>query len=330
MPDANSLFQFGDGKRSSRAAKTAEWRVDRLIAEVAERQHGLVARRQLREHGIGRGSIDGRIERGQLHAVHRGVYAVGHRVLSRKARWMAAVLACGSNSALSHRSAGELWGFLPRFSTLPEVTRTHGWRAPAGLVVHQALLRRDEIALIDGIPLTSMPRTLFDLAAVLTKRQLERALNEVEVRQLTDRLSIPDLLARYPRRHGTATLRALLASDTPGGVTDRELEECFVAFLDAYELPRPYFNADLMLRGRHFKIDCLWRQERLAVELDGRATHGTRKAFESDRERDRILLVEGWRSMRITWRQLHDDASTLAADLRQLLRDRSRPPNLQP
>ena len=233
---------------------------------------------------------------------------------------MAAVLACGSNSALSHRSAGELWDFLPRFSTLPEVTRTHGWRAPAGLVVHQALLRSDEIALVDGIPLTSVSRTLLDLAAVLTRRQLERALNEVEVRQLTDRLSIPDLLARYPRRHGAATLRALLASDAPRGVTDRELEERFVAFIDAHGLPRPYLNAYLHLRGRHFKVDCLWREERLVVELDGRATHGTRKAFEGDRERDRILLVEGWRVMRVTWRQLHDDALELAADLREVLR----------
>jgi very-short-patch-repair endonuclease len=323
------LFQrFDIVRASSRGAANSLWGADRLIAEVAEQQHGLIARRQLRERGIGRGGIEARVERGQLHAVHRGVYAVGHRVLSRRARWMAAVLACGPDSVLSHRSAGELWGFLPRFSTLLEVTRARGWRAPVGLIAHQAPLRSDEVGLIDGIPVTSVPRTLFDLAGVLTRRQLERALNEVEVRQLTDRLSIPDLLARYPHKRGAAKLRELLASDEPGGVTDEELEERFVAFLDAHGLPRPRFNAYLALRGRHFKVDCLWRDARLAVELDGRATHGTKKASESDRERDRILLVEGWQSMRITWRQLHDDAPALAVDLRQLLRDRRLPPNL--
>lgn len=167
--------------------------------------------------------------------------------------------------------------------------------------------------------MTSVSRTLFDLAAVLVRRQLERAMSEAEVRQLTDRLSLSDLMDRYPRRRGSANLRALLAAKTPGGITRNEFEERFVALLDAQGLPRPRLNATLALRGRFFEVDCLWRKQRLIVELDGRAVHRTDQAFESDRQRDRVLLAEGWRFTRVTWRQLRDEPSAVAADLRAAL-----------
>jgi very-short-patch-repair endonuclease len=176
--------------------------------------------------------------------------------------------------------------------------------------------------------ITSMPRTLLDLAAVLPKRQLERALHEAEVRRLTDRLSLPTLLERYPRRRGAANLRALLEAKTPPGITQNDLEELFVEFLDAHRLPRPLLNATLPIRGRMLKPDCMWPGERLIVELDGRAVHGTERAFEGDRQRDRILLAEGWQSTRVTWRQLHGEPAAIAADLRQLLRHRGGPPTL--
>ena len=164
-----------------------------------------------------------------------------------------------------------------------------------------------------------MARTQFDLAAVLSKRALERALHETEVRQLTDRLSLWDLLERYPRRRGAANLRALLAAKTPPGITQTELEELFVEFLDEHGLPRPLLNATLPVRGRLLKPDCMWPEQRLLAELDGRAAHGTERAFETDRQRDRVLLVEGWRSTRITWRQLRNERREIAADLRALL-----------
>lgn len=175
--------------------------------------------------------------------------------------------------------------------------------------------------MVDGIPVTTVPRTILDLAAVVSRRQLERAFDEVEVKGLTDRLSIPDLLARYPRRRGSAVLRALLDDDAVMcGITKNELEERFVALLDSHGLPRPRFNADVAVNGRFFSADGLWQQERLIVELDGRAVHGTRQAFEADRERDRLLLADGWRVMRVTWRQLRDDETRIAADLRTALR----------
>jgi very-short-patch-repair endonuclease len=233
---------------------------------------------------------------------------------------MAAVLACGSDAVLSYKSAAQLWGLRNGSSRAIDVTRASGWRAPDGIVVHRVALPEDEQTAVDGIPVTTVPRTILDLAAVASRRQMERALNEIEVRGLTDRLSIPDLLARYPRRRGTAVLRDLLGEGAEaGGVTRNDFEEAFVPLLDSHGLPRPRFNADVAVAGRFFSADCLWRRERLIVELDSRAVHGTRKAFESDRERDRLLMVDGWRVMRITWRQLRDQRASIASDLRKAL-----------
>ena len=133
---------------------------------------------------------------------------------------------------------------------------------------------------------------------------------------MTDRLSLPQLLARHPGRRGAVNLRSILAAGRPAGITRNGFEESFVAFLDANQLPRPRFNATLSLRGRFFEVDCLWEQQRLIAELDGGAAHATNRAFEVDRKRDRVLLAEGWRSVRITWRQLQDEPGEIAADLR--------------
>jgi predicted transcriptional regulator of viral defense system len=313
MPDERCVFHSWAEKRSAHPD------LDRRVAELAERQHGVVARRQLFASGLGRGAIDARLKRGQLYAVHRGVYSVGHRLLSREGKWMAAVLACGDEAVLSHRSAGELWRIVSPRQGWPEVTRSTAHRVRVGIVIHRGTLAPDEVDVVDGIPVTSVHRTIFDLAAASRRRDVERAMREAEVRGLTDRLSFPDLLERHPGARGAATIRELVASKDPGGVTRNEFEEGFVAFLDIHGLPRPAFNAPLAVRGRFFVIDALWRDRRLAVELDGRATHGTAAAFESDRERDRILQTEGWRTARITWRQLNDDSQALAADLRRLL-----------
>jgi len=233
---------------------------------------------------------------------------------------MAATLALGPGTTLSHRSAAELWGVAKRSSRPIEVTRSANARHRSRIVVHQSHLPDDERAAVDGIPVTTVSRTILDLAAVVSKRQVERALNEVEVRQLTDRLSVPDLLERYPRRRGSAVLRSLLADEALlSGVTRNDLEEGFASLIDEYGLPRPRFNADLAVGGRFICADCLWMEQRLIVELDGRAVHRTAKAFEDDRERDRVLLVEGWRVIRVTWRQLRDRRAEIATDLRRAL-----------
>ncbi|HEX8688766.1 MAG TPA: DUF559 domain-containing protein [Solirubrobacterales bacterium] len=231
---------------------------------------------------------------------------------------MAAVLASGPGAMLSHRSAARLWRLIPLRQSAVEVTRPRNGRPRAGIVVHRSHVPADERTVLNGIPVTTVPRTILDLAAVATRREVERAFNEVEVRQLTDRLSIPDLLARHRGRRGTGVLRAMLGDRTAfSGVTRNDFEERFARFVDDHGLPRPRFNADLAVGGRFFVVDCLWAEQRLVVELDGRVAHGTRQAFEADRERDRLLQAAGWRVVRITWRQLEKTA--VAADLRRLL-----------
>ncbi len=294
--------------------------MDRAIAALAGRQHGVVSRGQLLEGGIGTGAIEGRLMRGQLHRVHRAVYAVGHRLLSTEGRWMAAVLAGGRGTVLSHRSAAAAWQLLPRSTAIVDVTRPRGWRTREAIRLHCSAVPQDERTWIDGVPVTSVSRTLLDLAAVLSKRQLAQALNEAEVLGLTDSLSIPGLLRRYPRRHGSAALRTLLESESVArGITRSELEERFVDLLAAHDLPPPRLNATVAVGGRFLELDCFWPDRRLAIELDGRAAHGTARAFERDRARDRLLIAAGWRVVRLTWRQVSDDAPAVVADLRRLL-----------
>jgi hypothetical protein len=243
---------------------------DQGIAMLAEGQHGVVARRQLVELGLTDAKIKGRIAKGQLHVVHRGVYAVGHRLLSPRGRWMAAVLFGGPGAVLSHQSAAELWGIAPRRNRAIDVTRRRGWRASPGIVVHRNSISADEIETVAGMPCTCIPRTSLDLAGSASRVELERAINQVEVRRLTHSLSVYDLLERYPRRRGAPILRALLDHRAEArGITRSRLEERFAAILTRSDLPCPRLNASIAIRGRFFEVDCLWRAQRVIVELDG-------------------------------------------------------------
>jgi len=290
------------------------------MAALAGRQHGIVARRQLAALGMSREAIATRLGRRHLHEVHRGIYIVGVRRITQRGCWMAAVLAAGEGAVLSHRSAARLWGVLPLAAEWIDVAVPGKRIRRQGIVNRRSEVADDEQTVVDGIPVTSVFRTIFDLAAVVDKRTLERALHEAEVRELRDRVSLPTLLERYPRRRGSRNLSALLESQEPVGWTRNDFEEAFLALVDAYGLPRPRMNAALALRGRFFEIDALWEEQWIAVELDSRGVHGTRKRFETDRQRDRILLAEGWRTMRVTWRQLQEEPDEVVADLCLLLR----------
>ncbi|HEU0024588.1 MAG TPA: DUF559 domain-containing protein [Thermoleophilaceae bacterium] len=165
-----------------------------------------------------------------------------------------------------------------------------------------------------------MPRTLLDLAAVLRAPQLEQAIEQAEMLRLTDPLSLRDMLARYPGRRGVLALRRILQEGRIGAtVTRSELEARFREFVEHAGLPRPEVNVRLQLAGEWIEVDCLWRSQRVVVELDCRAVHATNAAFERDRARDRRLQAAGWRPVRVTWRQLARDAHAVEADLRVLL-----------
>jgi hypothetical protein len=170
------------------------------------------------------------------------------------------------------------------------------------------------------VPVTTAERTLVDLSAVVSTARLRRALHEAELLRLVDFVVLDELLDRHRGRSGIAQLRALRTNARLGTtVTRSELEQRFLELVERHGLPVPQHNAGLWLGDRRFEVDCLWAEQRLVAELDGHAAHGTRRAFEADRERDRLLQVHGWRVIRVTWRHLHEHARALEADLRLLL-----------
>jgi very-short-patch-repair endonuclease len=203
---------------------------------------------------------------------------------------------------------------------LSEVTVARKVRSRPDVQIHCSDLPSDEVTEHDGIPVTSVPRTLLDLAAVLTPAQVERAMNEAEIKRLGDALSLDDLLRRYPGRRGTRAIMAILHAARAGATRTRsDLEEAFIGFLESNRLPRPETNVWVRAGARWFEVDCLWRDQGVIAELDGRAVHHTAAAFERDRARDRALSVARWRPIRITWRHLHQGAESLEADLRSML-----------
>jgi hypothetical protein len=271
--------------RGKRASRSVVSELDAHLAALAERQHGVVARWQITSHAAGdrrlvrrlSRQLDPRLAASRPHAVHRGIYAVGHPLLTPHGRFMAGVLAAGPDGVLSHRSAATLWRLLPPTSGAIEVSRPTHARRRRGIVLRAAAVPMDERDVADGIPVTSVSRTILDLAAVVREGELERALNEMEVRGLRGRHSIPEMLGRHPGRRGAAALRRLLDGGR-GGSTRSELEERFLAIVDAGGLPRPRLNRELSIAGRFMRPDFTWAEHRLIVETDGSAAGRQRRA----------------------------------------------------
>jgi very-short-patch-repair endonuclease len=291
--------------------------VEEAIAALAARQHGVVSHAQLADLGVGDGAIKHRVALGRLQPLHRGVYAVGHRALRSEAWWLAAVLAAGPGAALSYRSAAELWGMRNGSRARIDVSVPRHRRSTARLEVHVVEMQDDEVTVEHGVPVTTPARTLLDLAAIVSPQHLKAAFDEAEVRRLTSPTSLDALVARYPGRRGTRAMTRVLARHraTGAAIPTSILERRLLTLLDAHRLPRPHINR----RSDHGELDATWHEQRLIVECDGFATHGTREAFERDRARDRELVVAGWRVVRITWRQLRDDGETVARQLAALL-----------
>jgi very-short-patch-repair endonuclease len=160
---------------------------------------------------------------------------------------------------------------------------------------------------------TTVPRTVFDLAGTLPIDQLEQIFNEAEIQRRTDPLSLPDLIARYPRHKGVPAARQILKSEP--ALIRKELEARFRRVIRKSNLPLPRFN--YVVCG--YECDAVWPDHRMIVELDSRAIHGTKAAFGRDRERDRILQAARWRVVRLTWRQIERDLEAVLADLRKML-----------
>ncbi len=288
---------------------------------MAERQYGVVSRSQLLAIGLKESAIDRRIRAGRLHPLYPAVFRVGHRLIQREGRWMGAVLASGSGAVLSHWSAAALWGIRPNSRTRIDVTVPHSTRSSDPIGRHVSLARDDEQTVKEGIPVTTVPRTIFDLAATEPLDVVKAMLREAEFLELHDRLSLWDLVERYPGRRGIRKVKAALEAlkDEPLDERKSRLEHRFVPFLRRHSLPRPRFNDWIILGDKRLQVDCLWADQRQIVELDGWQGHKTRTAFREDRARDRRLRVAGYGVTRLTWNQLDDEPESVAADLRFLL-----------
>jgi very-short-patch-repair endonuclease len=250
-----------------------------------------------------------------LHRVHRGVYAVGHPVLTVNGRRMAAVLAAGPGAVLSHASAAALWEIRPSAAARIDVSvRTSGGRAKRpGLRIHRArTLRTEEITEHQGIRVTTPARSLLDLAATLPRRALERALDEAEIRDLYDLTSLDAMARTHAGERGARALAEALAQDGDLTLTDSELEEVMVTLCDQHGLERPAPRR--WVAG--LRVDFLFAAARLVIETDSWTYHRTRRAFERDRERDAILARAGYRTLRFTHRQLTRRPAEVAETIR--------------
>jgi Protein of unknown function (DUF559)/Transcriptional regulator, AbiEi antitoxin len=296
--------------------------IDRAIAAVAERQHGVIALHQLVELGLSERAVRLRVATGRLHRIHRGVYAVGHASLSARGRWMSAVLACGAGAVLSHRSAAALNHLRPSSSpSIEVVVPRRRSSSPKGIVVRcRSNLTPPDATVVDRIPCTSVAQTLLDLAALLSDDDLERACDRAEQLRLFDLGTLEDVLARTPCARGAGRLRRVLAGLAPrGALTRSEIERLFLALCRDFGLPMPLVNGWIQLDGFGFEPDFLWPKQRLIVETDGGAVHRTRRAFEDDRRRDQLLAVAGYRTLRFTWRQVTDEPERVAFTIKTVL-----------
>jgi predicted transcriptional regulator of viral defense system len=296
---------------------------DAAIAALAELQHGVVTRVQLLDLGLSSSAIHRRVIAGRLHVLHPGVYAVGDLALPRLGHLAAAVHASGRDAVASHRSAAALHG-LRAYEGRPEITARPGTRKHCGIEIRRGALAADEVAVVQRIPVTTVARTLLDLGAI-SDDLVVRAVRQAEFLRVFDLAEVSRLLDRYPRRRGTARLRAAIRAAVDSDLRTRsEMEITFHALVLDADLPWPEVNGTVALNEITLEADAVWRDARLIVELDGRQAHATRHAFEADRERDRLAALEGWLVVRITWRQLNEHPARLVRDLRRLLDQRRR------
>jgi very-short-patch-repair endonuclease len=293
---------------------------DALVRELAAAQHWVVTREQLRALGLGSDSIRHRVKTGRLHPVHRGVYAVARPALGQKERWLAAVLACGDEALLSHRSAAALWG-LVRGSTehdVEVVTPDAVLRGRPGIRVHRrADLGAEHRCEVDCIPVTDPISTLVDLASCAPEWQVEQAINAADRLGLVDAGTLRATVPGLAPRPGKACIRRLAGCDA---LTDTGLERKFLAIVRTADLPSP--RTQVMVSG--YRVDFYWPDLRLVVEADGWRYHRTPGEQATDQRRDQAHARGGLTTLRFSEDQIRYEPRavqrTLTAVFRRILK----------
>ncbi len=284
---------------------------------IAQRQYGVISLEQLLACGLSYKQVERLVEKGHLHRLHRGVYAVGHRRLISHAHLIAALLAAGPRSFLSHRTAAAVWGLRQLAVRAIEVTSPTG-RGRTGLTIHRASTdpHPDDLCTRNGLRISSFPRLLVELAPRESAAELDRLITEAVRRGILRPDKVEEALERHARRPGSARLRHALAAYRPKPDRTSELERAFDALLARHpDIPPPLANVRIGI----WEIDCYWPEQRVALELDGRPYHVAIADLEKDRYKDAKLLGMGIRPLRITDRRLESDPLGALGDLRVLL-----------
>jgi very-short-patch-repair endonuclease len=286
--------------------------VEEICDRLASVSHGVVTRRELLAAGLTRREIAARLARGGLIREYPGVYRVGHRAPSDEARYLAAVRACGDGAVLSGLAAAHLYGLVKRAAPCEVTAPTE--RSVPGVLTHRS--RRaplTDVASHRGIPVTSVARTLVDIAGRLSPAALARACHEAGVRYGTTPRQVEAVLARRPTAKGAPRLRRVLRGDEH--VTLSRLERRFLDLLRANGLPLPRTNRPAS--GR--RVDCRWPRHRLTVELDSYRYHRSRHAWEQDRRREREAHARGDEIRRYTWGDVTETPAPMLRELRSVL-----------
>jgi very-short-patch-repair endonuclease len=292
-----------------------------VAAELAARQHGVVALRQLVEAGVAAATVRGWVRSRRLIRLHQGVFAAGHDSLRPEGRYLAAVLACGPGAALSYVSAAAFSGLRRSAASLIDVTAPNrAGRQKPGLRVHRGEhLAADETTVTDAVPVTTIARTLLDLAVVLSPRGVESAVEAAERLELFDLRAVTLLLSRHFGRRGTARLRRVLGDFDSEVVRARSESEArlFHLCLD-HGLPRPRLNRHIEAGRERFEVDLCWPDARVIVEVDS-PYHDTTAARARDAYRDAELRRAGWRVIRCRGPEIVDEPERLVFRIRRHL-----------
>ena len=296
------------------------------IAALAAKQHGVLALHELTALEITPAGVRKRVAAGRLFRCYPGVYSlVPPALLTRKGYWLAAVRACGRGAVLSHVTAAALEGLRPTDARHIHVTipgRSN--RNHPGIRVHRSMtLTEADVTVVDNIPCTTVARTLFDVAELISRRALERVFDQSEILEVFDLHEIQDQLARNPTRRGARIVRAVLEEHYIGStLTESELEEAFLALCRRINIPQPQLQQWITLSdgGPPVRADFMWRQERVVVEVDGIKFHGTTQAGPRDAWKDQRLTVDGWRPVRTNAKQIFYRPEELEATLVALVK----------
>jgi very-short-patch-repair endonuclease len=293
--------------------------------ELAGRQHGVVARRQLLALGFNAREIEHRVKRGRLHLIMRGVYAVGWPRLTPKRRWMAAVLACGEGALMSHCSAAALWEIGSERGGLIDlsVMRRAELKRRGLRVRGRPSLTAERITTHDGIPVTTPVQTLIDLSTELPAIRVERAVNEADKRDLIDPETLRAELDRYVGEPGVKSLGRLLDKRT-FRLSDSDLEVLFRPIAMEANLPSPLTKEEV----NGFEVDFFFPDLGLIIETDGLRYHRTPSTQTRDARRDRAHTLAGMTPLRFTHYEIKYEPARVRSELRRIAASLTRPSDI--